>query len=331
MEDKTADRMGPLPQVHMAGEPTLTSSRVDLHSHTIVSDGELTPQELVAQAASLGIQVLGITDHDTTEGLPPAMKEAERWDITIVPGVEISTVSGSEEIHLLGYFVGLDNPELQALLARTRQARRERAHQMLVRLANLGLPIEWDRLVEISGGTGSIGRPHVAATLLEAGHVDSYDEAFNLWIGRDRPAYVERYKLSPEEGIRLIRHSGGLPVLAHPYAFSRTGQQRAGLDLSRWLPRLRAAGLEGIEVYYPHYPRRTSRRLLSLALRHGLVISGGSDFHGGSLSNSLGAVHVPWAVWQGLQRRHHSMRTKAGLAEERTMPETDPTREQMTI
>jgi hypothetical protein len=331
VEDETPERTKSLPRAHTGGEPTLTSSRIDLHTHTIASDGELTPQELVAQAASLGIQVLGITDHDTTEGLPAALEEAGRWDISIVPGVEISTVSDREEIHLLGYFVELDNPELQTLLARTRKARRERAQKMLVRLAGLGLPIEWGRLVEISGGTGSIGRPHVAATLLEAGHVDSYDEAFNLWIGRDCPAYVERYKLSPEEAIRLIRSSGGLPVLAHPYAFSRTGQQRAGLDLSNWLPRLRRAGLEGIEIYYPRYPRRASRHLLTQAIRHGLVITGGSDFHGGLLSNSLGAVHVPWAVWQGLQQRHRLLRSKSGLDEQHTASATDQALDQVRI
>lgn len=286
---------------------TTKPSRVDLHCHTTASDGELAPEKLVAQAASLGIQVLAITDHDTTEGLPAALKEAERWDITVVPGVEISTISGREEIHLLGFFVDLADRELEAMLARTQEARRQRAQQMLMRLANLGLPIEWERVVEISGGGGSIGRPHVAETLREAGHVSSYDEAFDLWIGRDCPAYVERHKLLPEEAIRLIRQSGGLPVLAHPYAYNRYGQRRAGLDLKQWLPRLREAGLEGIEVYYPHYPRSASRHLLGLAVRHGLVITGGSDFHGGLLNNGLGRVPVPWAVWEGLERRRRMM------------------------
>jgi predicted metal-dependent phosphoesterase TrpH len=258
----------------------------------------------------LGIEVLGITDHDTTEGLPAALVEAQRWDITVVPGVEISTVSGRQEIHLLGYFVDLDNPDLQALLNRTRESRRKRAQEMLVRLANLGLSIEWRRVIEISRGGGSIGRPHVAATLLEAGHVSSYDEAFNLWIGRDRPAYVERYKLTPEEAIQLVRASGGIAVLAHPYFYNRSGKRRDGLDLKRWLPQLRAAGLAGIEVYYPNYPRHASRQLLALAVQHGLLIAGGSDYHGGMLGNRLGSVSVPWAAWEGLQRRHRLMQAQ---------------------
>jgi hypothetical protein len=266
----------------------------------------LSPEELVVRAASLGIEVLAITDHDTTEGLPAALAEAQRRDITLVPGVEISTVSDQEEIHLLGYFVDLEDPDLQALLARTREARWERAQQMLARLAELGLPIEWDRVLEVAGGGGSIGRPHVAATLLEAGHVHSWDEAFDLWIGRDRPAYVERYKLSPEDAIQLLRGSGGLAVLAHPYVYNRYGDRKLSLDLNRWLPRLSAAGLAGIEVYYPNYPRRASRELLALAIQHGLLVSGGSDFHGGMLGNSLGSVAVPWAVWEGLARAHRA-------------------------
>ncbi len=264
----------------------------------------MAPEELVARAAGLGIQVLAITDHDTTAGIPAALAEAERWGITVVPGVEISTLAGREEIHLLGYFVDPEQPELQALLVRTREARRERAEQMLARLAKLGLPIEWERLLEISNGSSAIGRPHVAATLLEAGHVGSYGEAFDRWIGRDRPAYVERYKLTPEEAIQLVRRSGGLPVLAHPYFYNRDGERKQGLNLRTWLPRLREAGLEGLEVYYPHYPRHASRQLLALAIHYGLLISGGSDFHGGMLGNGLGSVAVPWAVWEGLERRN---------------------------
>ena len=255
---------------------------------------------------------MAITDHDTTEGLPNALDEAQRWNITVVPGVEISTVSGREEIHLLGYFVGLEDSELQALLTRTRKARRERAREMLTRLANLGLPVSWERVVELSAGGGSIGRPHVAATLLEAGHVSSWDEAFDLWIGRGRPAYVERYKVLPEEAIQLVRASGGLPVLAHPYAYNRHGERTTALDLKHWLPRLREAGLEGIEAYYPHYPRRANRQLLAMAAKHDLLVAGGSDFHGGMLGHSLGSVAVPWAAWQALERRHRLMRSGSG-------------------
>ncbi len=266
----------------------------------------------MAHAAEQGIEVLAITDHDTTQGLAPALAEAERRNMTVVPGVEISTVSGREELHILGYFVDVEDLQLQALLSRTREARRERAQKMLARLANLGLPVKWERVAEIAGDSGSIGRPHVAATLLEAGYVSSYDEAFELWIGCGCPAYVERYKLPPEEAIALIQGSGGLPVLAHPYICDRKGECRSGLDLKRWLPRLCAAGLKGIEVYYPNYPRHISRHLLGLAEQHGLLITGGSDFHGGALGNGLGSVAVPWVVWEALQRQHRLGSLAAG-------------------
>lgn len=307
---RKSDRLGPSSESNETRRLTTIPSRIDLHCHTTASDGGLTPSELVTRAARLGIGVLGITDHDTTEGIPQALVEAQKWGTTIVPGVEISAISGKEEIHLLGYFVDPEHADLQALLSYARHARWERAQRMLDQLARLGLPIEWDRVLEISGGSGSIGRPHVAATLLEAGHVRSYDEAFTRWIGRDGPAYVERYKLTPEEAIKLLRSSGGLPVLAHPYIYSRYGERKAGLDLDYWLPRLRDAGLEGLEIYYPNYPRSISRQLLALAIEHELVITGGSDFHGGMLGNGLGSVAVPGAAWEGLERRWRLAQTR---------------------
>jgi 3',5'-nucleoside bisphosphate phosphatase len=264
----------------------------------------------VARSRDLELEVVAVTDHDTTDAVPPALEAAAHSNLTIVPGVEISTISGQEEIHILGYFVDLDNRDLQRLLERTRQARRERAEKMLERLAKLGFPIAWDRLLEVSGGSHSIGRPHVAAALLEAGYVSSWDQAFDLWIGRGRPAYVERFRLPPEEAIGLVRWSGGLPVLAHPYFYSAEGQCRAALDLGRWLPRLRKAGLVGIEIYYPNYPHRASRQLLEEAVKHGLLITGGSDCHGGMVGSRLGSVAVPWAAWEGLARRHESIKNK---------------------
>jgi len=279
-------------------------NRVDLHCHTTASDGNVSPEALVARAASQGLKVVAITDHDTTAGVEAAAASARMHDLTVVPGVEISAVAGNQEVHLLGYFVDVHNAGLQAMLARTCEARRERAREMLERLAGLGLPLDWERLLAVTGGGDAIGRPHVAMALLEAGHIETWEEAFEYWIGRDCPAYVERYKLSPENAISLVRRSGGLPVLAHPYIYSRQGERRHGLNLKSWLPRLTEAGLAGIEVYYPNYPRETSRHLLSLAVKHRLVITGGSDFHGGNAGSELGSVYVPWAAWEGLLRRH---------------------------
>ena len=270
----------------------------------------------MARAANQGLKVVGITDHDTTAGVAAALAAGRAHDVIVVPGVEISALTGSEEVHLLGYFVDLHNPDLQAVLARMCEARRDRAREMLARLADLGLSLDWDRLLEAAGGGGAIGRPHVAMALLEAGHIESWEEAFERWIGRDCPAYVERYKLSPEEAIDLVCRSGGLPVLAHPYIYSRQGERRHGLNLKSWLPRLREAGLAGVEVYYPNYPREASRYLLSLAIKHRLAITGGSDFHGGNAGSVLGSVYVPWAAWQGLLHRYQlAGRRRADQAE----------------
>lgn len=258
---------------------------------------------MVAHAASIGVQVLAITDHDTTAGVPAALAAARQHAVTVVPGVEISTISGREEIHILGYFVDIDNRELQSLLVRTREVRAERAQKMLARLDDLGLPVAWDQVMSKAVDGQSVGRTHVAMALLEAGHVASCEEAFTLWIGRDCPAYIERYKLAPEEAIELVRRSGGIPVLAHPYIYSRYGRCKSALDLKHWLPRLQAAGLLGIETFYPHYPHRTSRRLLALAMKYDLLVTGGSDFHGTTIGNGLGNVDVPWPVWKALERR----------------------------
>jgi predicted metal-dependent phosphoesterase TrpH len=212
---------------------------------------------------------------------------------------------------LLGYFIDQDDPELQAMLVRTREARLARAQQMVARLAGLGMPVAWERVMELAGEGAAIGRPHVAMSLIEAGHVSNWEEAFERWIGRGCPAYVERHKLAPEEAVRLVRRSGGLPVLAHPYIYGRNGDKRRDMDLKHWLPRLRRAGLAGLEVYYPNYPHRVRRQLLALAARHGLLVSGGSDFHGGPMGNGLGRVVVPWAAWQGLERQHRLRQARA--------------------
>jgi hypothetical protein len=257
----------------------------------------------VAHAASIGVQVLAITDHDTTAGVRAAHAAGRRHGVTVVPGVEISTIAGREEIHILGYFVDVDNQELQSLLVETREVRRERAQKMLARLDDLGLPVAWEQVMSKAADGQSVGRTHVALALLEAGHVGSCEEAFALWIGRDCPAYVERYKLAPEQAIELVRSTGGIAVLAHPYIYSRYGRCKAALDLKHWLPRLRAAGLMGIETFYPHYPHRISRRLLALATTYDLLVTGGSDFHGTAIDNGLGSVDVPWPVWKGLERR----------------------------
>lgn len=248
------------------------------------------------------MDVVAITDHDTTGGVPAALEAGTRHGVAVVPGVEISALEGRQELHILGYFVDIHDAGLQATLKLTREARWERAKSIAGRLSRFGLHMPWERVAEIASESEAVGRQHIARAMLAAGHVTTLDEAFELWIGRHAPAYVERFKLAPEQAIQSVVLCGGLAVLAHPYSFSPTGECRSSLDLQTWLPRLCRAGLSGLEVYYPNYPHRIVRRLLEIAKAHDLVPSGGSDFHG-LPHHRLGSVSVPSAVWKLLQAR----------------------------
>jgi predicted metal-dependent phosphoesterase TrpH len=269
---------------------------VDLHLHTTASDGRLTPQELVKLAAERGLRVIAITDHDTTDGVAPARAAAARFaDLRLIPGVEMSVDIAEAEVHLLGYWVDPDNREFQQLLAWSRDGRINRAHRILEKLAELGMPLEWERVRELAGD-GAVGRPHIAQAMVEKGYVADIRQAFDLYLGRGRPAYVERERLTPEQGIRSILAVGGLPVLAHPADI-------AGLEdlLPGWV----AAGLVGIEVYYAGYTPEVVARLQELADKHGLIPTGGTDYHGfGTPDEALpGSIDVPREVVDRLIKR----------------------------
>jgi predicted metal-dependent phosphoesterase TrpH len=260
--------------------------KLDLHLHTTASDGRLSPEELVRMAAQLGLVVISITDHDSVDGIAPALKAAQHHPpLRVIPGVECSTDVPHGEVHVLGYFVDYTNPELIIELAAFRNSRKVRAQKMIAKLATMGVTIEWDR-VQVIAGTGSVGRPHVAQAMLEKGYVPSLKEAFNRYIGREAPAYVEREKMTPEEVVELISRAGGLAVLAHPAEID---------DLEHYIPRLQRVGLVGMEVYYNNYPPRTIQHLASLAHKHALVATGGSDFHGmdNATETPIGGVVIP--------------------------------------
>lgn len=248
------------------------TAKADFHNHSTASDGRLTPSQLVDKAAANGVRILALTDHDSTEGIAEARAAAERHlGFILIPGVELSTDIEGDEVHVLGYltYEALANPELQAELARFRAGRFERGRLMTEKLAALGLPVSWERVLEIAG-EASVGRPHVARAMVEAGHVASIQEAFDRYIGRDGPAYVEREKMTPEEAVRTLRRFGAPPVLAHP-SYIRT--------LETVLPALKAAGLVGMEVYYRDYDEALIEKLEKLARQYDLLPLGGSDYH----------------------------------------------------
>jgi predicted metal-dependent phosphoesterase TrpH len=267
---------------------------VDLHTHTVASDGTLRPRELVAEAAKRGVRVLAVTDHDSTEGLAEAIEEARRHPpLTIVPGIEINCDVEGAEIHILGYCMDYEAPWFQEFCRAQREERRARVYRMAERLAALGMPIDVERVFALVQ-EGSAGRPHVARVMVERGYVKTVREAFDKYLAADKPAHVPRKKLTPEDAVRLLRRAGGVPVFAHP-----------GLsDRDELVPALVEAGLMGIECYYSEHSATQRGAYVDLCRRYDLVATGGSDFHGPSVRAAvLGNPTVPLAVWDALQAK----------------------------
>ena len=269
------------------------SARVDLHSHSSASDGELSPAALVRYAQECGLAALALTDHDTIDGIDAARAAARGTLLQLIPGVELSCDVPRTEVHILGYFIDWRSPELETMLVKFREGRFGRAQKMVKKLAALGAPISFERVKAIAGDA-SLGRPHVAQALVEAGHVATVAEAFERYIERNGPAYVERLRLPPEDAVALILRAGGVPVLAHPR------------EVTHYIEPLVKAGLIGLEALYGAYDDATRVELVRLARQHDLVVTGGSDFHGlnrmASLGN-LGQVEVPFEVVDRLRRK----------------------------
>ena len=271
---------------------------VDLHLHTTFSDGRLTPSELVRLCAQRGLKEIAVTDHDSMEGIPDVLEAAREYPgLVVIAGVELSTdiFGGSRppagkpgaapgarvpdgEVHLLGYFVDRGDAVFRRTLERFRSGREERGRRMVERLRDLGVTISWERVEELSDG-GAVGRPHIAQALVEAGYVQYPREAFDKYIGRDGPAYVERTKLTPVEAVRALAQNGALPVMAHPtYFMAGTGSEEVS-RLKTVLRELKEAGLVGIEVYYGGYSTEEVAMLAAVAEELDLVPCGGSDYH----------------------------------------------------
>lgn len=274
----------------------MATSQIDLHTHTTASDGSLTPAALVTQAVSLGIKVLGLTDHDTTDGLAEANVAAQGSGLRLVPGIELGTEIKGRALHLLGYGIEATDGSLQRALKEQQAMRLHRAQAIVSRLREQDYSITWERVQAIAGGA-AIGRPHIAQALVEAGHATSVNDAFARLIGPGKPFYVARIgKLSPAQAITLIRRASGVAVLAHPVKVDLT---RAVIDefALDQLSSCIEAGLQGIEAYYTHYSPMLSERLLEVAKKHHLLVTGGSDFHGSAKPDyRLGEVYVPSAV-----------------------------------
>lgn len=264
----------------------------DLHVHTTASDGTVTPARVVQLARALGLAAIAITDHDTVDGVAPAVEASGRAGPLVVPGIEISASHQGRDVHVLGYYVNTRHAGFLARIREMTEKRAARAACMIARLQALGLGVTLEDVLRFAG-RASLGRPHVADALVRAGIVKNRAEAFVRWIGRDCPGYVPRERISPFEAVALVRLAGGVPVLAHP------GTARADEIITE----LVGAGLQGLEVYHPDHTPEQVRHYLALAAAHRLVATGGSDFHGSNKHGRLGEVLVPFKVVEDLKLR----------------------------
>lgn len=272
---------------------------IDLHTHTTASDGEDTPAELVNFAVRQGVSLLAVTDHDTVAALPEVGRLAAAADISFVPGVELSTTVDRAEVHVLGYFVDVDDAGLTEALHSLARSRVRRVQQMIERLQSIGFDIDGDAILA-QADFGSIGRPHVARALIEIGAATDVADAFERFLKAGRPGYVPRESFSPEEAVSLLVEHNVIPVLAHPYTTN---------DIAGTLKRLVPIGLRGLETYYAEYSAEQHQQLRTIADEWDLIPTGGSDYHGVGFraGRVLGSAPVPQDVAERLFAAHEAM------------------------
>ena len=269
---------------------------IDLHSHTTASDGTLPPEEVVRLGRAAGLSALAVTDHDTVAAVPAALEAGARVGITVIPGVELSAQGPAGEVHILGYGMDLAAPPLEAALQWARQERENRNREMLARLRAVGVDLTWAQLRRAHPGT--LGRPHFADALVRRGLCADVADAFARYLSPGRPCYVPRRYLPLSQAVDAIRASGGAAVLAHPLKYR-------GMAVEDLVAHCARAGIAGLECYYTGYSPAETERLLALAKAHGLIPTGGSDFHGDHkpairLGVGTGTLRVPETVLDGL-------------------------------
>ncbi|WP_350345039.1 PHP domain-containing protein [Proteinivorax tanatarense] len=259
---------------------------MDLHIHSTCSDGSLTPEEIVKKASEKKLKIISITDHDEISAYKLAKPKADKLDIKLIPGVEINTEVNKKEVHILGYFIDVNNKYLIEGLEKLREQRELRVKKISEKLTHLGYPLTYDEVCQVSQGK-SIGRVHVAEAMIKKGYVSSIREAFNSFLATSEKAYVPRYKLSPNQAIKLIHKAGGVAVLAHPVQIQ---DDQLVTELTKFV--------DGIEVYHSDHSSEDIKKYLSYAEKSSLIVSGGSDCHGSSkgMPFLMGTVLIPESV-----------------------------------
>jgi predicted metal-dependent phosphoesterase TrpH len=263
----------------------------DLHLHTVYSDGTYTPAELVSESQKADLSAIAVADHDTVEGIGPVIEIAESYNIEVLPAIELSSEYETREIHILGYLIDYRNKKLIEKLDFLKKNRVERIYKILDKLKSVGKELNPKTIFDIAG-EGTVGRLHVARAMVKDGVVGSVYEAFRKYIGDKCPAYVLDFKFSPIDAIKLIRESGGIPVLAHPYTINRDNLILQLIDY----------GIMGLEVYYPEHSQSMINFYLSLATKNNLLITGGSDCHGNAKPEvKIGSIKIPYELVEGLK------------------------------
>jgi predicted metal-dependent phosphoesterase TrpH len=279
---------------------------VDLHIHTTASDGVMSPSEVVRYAKSKGLQAIAITDHDTIDGVSEGLEEGKKIGLEVIPAIEISVQYDHGSMHLLGYFIDIHHPLLNEKLKELQKARAERNPRMIEKLNHLGIPITYEEVLRASGG-GQVGRPHFAQVLVERRYVDSFQEAFERYLKKGAPAYVDKFRFTSQEAIKFITEANGVAVLGHPNTLGLNGP----IELEQLLMNLIREGLKGIEVYYPEHSPSETIQYKSMAERYGLVITGGTDYHGiekngVDIGIGRGDMRLPYSMVEALKKARNS-------------------------
>jgi predicted metal-dependent phosphoesterase TrpH len=277
---------------------------IDLHMHTIYSDGSVRPEDLVQLALDNQLEAIAITDHDTTESLAYAQKAAEGHALELIPGIEINTVWQEKEVHILGYYINPDDSTLQEVIKKHRQSRITQIQEMAKKLKTQArLNIRYEDIAGYASNEGSLGRPHVARAIVEKGGARNISQAFSRYLSPNCPTYVRRQTVSPHEAVEAIHESGGIAVIAHPGEAEST--EALAQDLMNY-------GLRGLEAYHRSHSPAVIEFHCSLAERLGLIVTGGTDFHGevDAYAKSLNRLHIPPAVYQEL----HAERERLGMS-----------------
>ncbi|NLO22791.1 MAG: PHP domain-containing protein [Fibrobacter sp.] len=270
----------------------------DLHLHTHHSDGALSVQELIDLCSKKNLHCISITDHDTLDAYKTAKKIADKAQIEIIPGIEISSIWEGRDIHILGYFIDPTNLALNLELEKFTIYRVDRVKAILQKLKTLGIELSYEKVLAKSQGK-IVGRPHIALLLVSEEYCSSFNEAFDKYIGDGKPAYVKKNGLNPEQTIRLIENAGGIAVLAHPY--------KSGIT-ETFIHQLVQWGIKGIETYTPSQKKTVARKYRQIAKHFKLIGSGGSDFHAQGLTHSPGYMKMPYSVVQRLKECHEHSR-----------------------